>query len=70
MTIFNEMIDLKRHLLRRDVDLTRLPPFALSPEQVFALGGDDRVFRENAGNCGPPEVFTVHGLRFVQSDLL
>ncbi len=71
MTIlFDELVDLKRHLVRRGVDLTLLPPFALSPKQTADLRKDGRVFRENCGLLGATDVFTVHGLRCVRSDRL
>lgn len=70
MSQFDEMIELKRHLQRQEVDLARLPPFALSPEQTFELKKEERVFRENCGLLNDNGVFTVHGLRCVRSDRL
>ncbi len=67
---FEDLVDLKRYFLRLEVDLSRLPPFALSPEQTFKLRQDKRVFGENLGLFKQTEVFTIHGLRCVTSDYL
>ena len=42
-TAFTELRDLRRDLLRHEVDLETLPPFALSPEQTHCLKSDARM---------------------------
>lgn len=70
MSQFDEMIELKRHLQRREVDLARLPPFALSPAQTLELKKEERFFQESCGPLNDNGVFTVHGLWCVRSDRL
>ena len=66
-TVFTELRDLKRRLVRHGVDLDTLPPFALSPEQVYCLKGQLRV---DLRDLDDTEIFTVMGLRCVRADRL
>ena len=70
-------MNLKRRLLRCEVDLDSLPPFALSPEQVFCLKSDARQWHYHPKTLDlelrgldDTGVFIVQGLRCVRADRL
>ncbi len=53
MGIFDDLTLLKRRLLRCEVNLDSLPPFALSPEQIYDLKSDARLLGYSLDSQSP-----------------
>ena len=62
MSVFDNLVEVKRKLLRAGINLDDLPPFAITEEEFVSLSESREFATENIRHLGTG-VFTVRGLQ-------